>query len=126
MYFDFFWTRLVYELSGYTFLNFWSRIVLCESMTDPCVLETVLAIGALSTAVRVASELNNQPTFLRSPSALHPWTYKAIVNDYHKAAVGHYIRALSLYRKRVKLGTSMLSARSTLIVSILFITFEML
>lgn len=127
MYFDLFRTRLVYELSGYTFLDFWSRIVLCESMTEPCVLEAILAISALSSAVSItASEINDQPAFLRSPSALHPWTTKAMVNDHHKAAVGHYIQALSIYRKRVKLSTSKLSSRLALIVSILFITFEML
>jgi hypothetical protein len=126
IYFDLFQTQLVYDLSGYSCSDFWSRIVLCESMIDKCVLELALAIGALSTAVTLASQLRDQPSLSKCPSALHPWTAEVMANDHHKAAVCHYVKALTLFRSRVKAGTAMLSPRSVLIISVLFITFEML
>jgi hypothetical protein len=95
-------------------------------MTDKCAMELVLAIGALSTAITLASEINDWHSLSKLPSALHPWTAEAVINDHHKAAVCHYINALSLFRSRVKGGETMLSPRSVLIMSMLFITFELL
>jgi hypothetical protein len=95
-------------------------------MTDECVLESALAIGALSTAVTFASQIHDQASLSKRPSALRPWTAKPMVNDHHKAAVFHYVKALSLFRSRVEAGTAMRSPRSVLIMSMLFITFEML
>jgi hypothetical protein len=124
IYFDLFRVQLVYDLSGYSCSDFWTRIVLCESMTDACIMESVLAIAALSTAVKLASQLSDPPTVSKWPSALHPWAAEAVVNDHHRAAVRHYIKGLSLFRGRIQAATA--SPRSVLIMSMLFITFEML
>ncbi|VUC24885.1 unnamed protein product [Clonostachys rosea] len=123
-YFDFFRSQLVYELSGYSHSEFWLRIVLCESTLDRCALESVLAIGALSTAIRLAPQISAQA--IQRPSALHPWSTIVMANGHHEAAVRHYIKALALFRKRLEEGMNKTSPRSLLIVSILLITFELL
>jgi hypothetical protein len=126
VYFDVFRTRIVYDLSGYSCSDFWSRIVLCEGMTEESVLESILAVGALSTAITLASQLRGPHKLSKLPSALRPWTSDIMANEHHKAAVCHYLKALSLFRSRVKSGTTMLSSRLIFIMSMLFITFEML
>lgn len=123
IYFDLVRTQLVHELSGYSHSDFWPRIVLCESMLDKCARESVLAIGALSAAIRLASQLRDQSS---QPSVLHPWSVTIIANHHHKAAVCHYIKALSMFRGRMEAGTTAASPRSVFIMSMLFITFEML
>ncbi|CAG9984358.1 unnamed protein product [Clonostachys byssicola] len=123
-YFDFFRGQLVYELSGYSHSEFWLRIVPCESTLDKCALESVLAIGALSTAIRLAPHLSAQST--RRPSALHPWSAIVMANVHHEAAVRHYIKALALFRSRLEAEMNKASPRSLLIVSLLLITFELL
>ncbi|CAG9955771.1 unnamed protein product [Clonostachys rosea f. rosea IK726] len=123
-YFDFFRGQLVYELSGYSHSEFWLRIVPCESTLDRCALESVLAIGALSTAIRLAPQHSTQST--RRPSALHPWSVIVMANIHHEAAVRHYIKALALFRNRLEAEMNKASPRSLLIVSLLLITFELL
>ncbi|CAH0056089.1 unnamed protein product [Clonostachys solani] len=123
-YFDFFRGQLVYELSGYSHSEFWLRIVPCESSLDRCALESALAIGALSTAIRLAPQLSAQST--RRPSALYPWSVIVMANVHHEAAVRHYVKALALFRNRLEAEMNKASPRSLLIVSLLLITFELL
>lgn len=123
-YLDFFRGQLVDELSGYSHSEFWLRIVPYESTIDRCALESVLAIGALSTAIRLAPQLSAQST--RRPSALHPWSVIVMANVHHEAAVRHYIKALILFRNRLEEEMDKQSPRSLFIVSLLLITFELL
>lgn len=125
VYFELFRAKLVHDLSGYCYSDFWSRIVLCGSMTDGCIRESVLAIAALSQAVSHISPGTNTRSPAKIPSALLPWTAKAVVNDHHQVALFHYTKALSNFRKRID-AAAISSPRWVLIMTLLLITFELL
>ncbi len=50
-FFDFFRFELTNDFSGYNCSDFWTRIVLCEAMSNECVHHAVLAIAALSRGI---------------------------------------------------------------------------
>ncbi|KAH8703246.1 hypothetical protein BGW36DRAFT_354675 [Talaromyces proteolyticus] len=121
LYFDLFRTNLVDDLSGYCWSDFWSHVVLCESMQDTCVRESILAISALWIAVTLDSQHCRPRQLLK-----YQWTSGTMLNSHHATATSHFIKALSLFRNRVETEPNSLSPRLVLITSILFITFEML
>jgi hypothetical protein len=125
VYFELFRAQLVHDLSGYCYSDFWSRIVLCESMTDGCVRESVLAIAALSQAVSHASPGTSLRRTAKVPSAVLPWTADVVVNDDHRVALHHYTKALSIFRNRIN-AAAVSSPRWVLIMTLLLITFELL
>ncbi|KAK3358536.1 hypothetical protein B0T24DRAFT_643772 [Lasiosphaeria ovina] len=138
-YFDLFRHKLTDDLSGYSCTDFWTRVVLCEAMTNNCVRHAVLAIAALSQGISdslvVASsspnpstKKNNNNNNNNKPSALFPWTAKSIVNSNHRTGLRHYVEALSMFRKQVdtNVNTEVQSPRAVLIMTILLITFELL
>lgn len=123
-YVDFFRHALVVDFTGYSSSDFWSRIVLCAAMTDDCVRHAVLAIAALSAAISDSISPTSTPT--NRPSALFPWTARALVSSNHRLALRYYVKSLSLFRTRIGAGVATQSPRSALIMSLLLITFELL
>lgn len=123
-YIDFFRHALTVDLAGYSCTDFWSRVVLCEAMTSDCVRNAVLAIAALSAGI--SDSLTSRRETRTKPSALFPWTARTVVNDKHRAALQHYVQALSLFRKQVDVEVEIRSPRSVLIMSLLLITFELI
>ncbi|KAL0936371.1 uncharacterized protein CTRU02_208586 [Colletotrichum truncatum] len=125
-YFDLFRNQLVRDLSGSCHSDFWSRIVLNESARDPCVKESILAIGAISQTLFFASSTGN--TLGSKPPTLRPWgelvTTDGYLDHHHKAALRHHIKAVSVYRQRIQLGTAGSSPRSVIIMTLLLIAFE--
>ncbi|KAF5013796.1 hypothetical protein FDECE_214 [Fusarium decemcellulare] len=121
VYFDLFRHRLVPDLAGYCSRDFWNRIILCESIEDPCVRESVLAIGALSQAIFYSTDTHRPET---SPYTPIPGPLTG--NNHHKSAISHYVRAVSMFRRRLVPATKTHSPRSILIMTILLITFELL
>ena len=121
---DFFRHELVYDLSGYSCSDFWSRVVLRESMDSDCVRQAVLAIAALSQGI--SSSLSTAPAPRNKPSALFPWTAKSVVNHHHRTALRYYVQALSIFRSQVDVGVEIHSPRAVFIMTMLFITFELL
>ncbi|KAH8651132.1 hypothetical protein BX600DRAFT_473129 [Xylariales sp. PMI_506] len=95
-YFDFFRHELTDDFSGYHCTDFWTRVVLCEAMTNDCIRYAVLAIAALSQGI--SNSLASNPT-RGKPSALFPWTSKAIVNNNHQVALRHYVQAVHIFQK---------------------------
>jgi hypothetical protein len=123
-FFDFFRHALTDDFTGYGCTEFWSRIVLCEAMTNDCVFHAVLAISSLSSAIS-ESFASKRPA-RNKPSALSPWTARSIVNSSHRTAMQNYVRALSLFRKQVDGNAELQSPRAVIIMTLLLITFELL
>ncbi|KAJ6286659.1 hypothetical protein J3E71DRAFT_357659 [Bipolaris maydis] len=121
--FDFFRHKLTMDFSGYSYSDFWSRVVPCEAITNDCARYAVLAIAALSQGIStsLASSLKSNKL-----SALFPWTAKSIVNSHHQTALRHYVKALSMFRKQVHVAAEIHSPRAVFIMTYLFITFELL
>jgi hypothetical protein len=121
--FDFFRHKLTTDFSGYSCSDFWSRVVLCEAITNDCARHAVLAIAALSQGISASLA---SPLKSNKPSALFPWTAKSIVNSHHQAAIRHYVKALSMFRKQVHVSAEIRSPRAVFIMTYLFLTFELL
>ncbi|KAJ0163830.1 putative transcriptional regulatory protein C15D4.02 [Colletotrichum tanaceti] len=128
-YFDLFRYQLIKDLGGSCQADFWSRIVLNESSRDPCIRESILAIGALSQTIFFDAESSKRFGGL-PPSALRPWgtprSYSTgFLNRHHKAALLHHVKAVSIYRQRIQ-GSSAddTSPRSIIIMTLLLIAFE--
>ncbi|PVI02591.1 hypothetical protein DM02DRAFT_612826 [Periconia macrospinosa] len=121
--FDFFRHQLTMDFSGYSCSDLWSRVVLCEAMTNDCVRHAVLAVAALSQGISISLESSLKSN---KPSALSPWTSKSIVNSHHQAALRHYVRALSMFRMEVHVAAEIHSPRAVFIMTYLLITFELL
>ncbi|KAG8159307.1 hypothetical protein KVR01_010968 [Diaporthe batatas] len=111
LYFDFFRSHAVADLSGYLPSSFWSHTVLCHSLTDPCTRHAILALGAASYP-------------LVPPGHAH-----ARLSFHGSAAVGHHTRALALFRAMIADGVDgppSRSSRSVFIVTPLLVAFAML
>ncbi|WDK19139.1 hypothetical protein CGRA01v4_10426 [Colletotrichum graminicola] len=127
-YYDLFRYQLIRDLGGSCQADFWSRIVLNEMTRDPCVRESILAIGAISQTIFFDEESSKR--FGRvPPSALRPWgTSKAVLtgflNRHHKAALLHHVKAVAIYRERIQQSASDTSPRSIIIMTLLLIAFE--
>ncbi|KAK1467748.1 hypothetical protein CCUS01_07015 [Colletotrichum cuscutae] len=125
-YYDLFRHRLVRDLWGSGHSDAWSRIVLQESSQDPCVQESLLAIGAISQAQMVEEMSKDQLDAM--PSALRPWGTKmapsgGLLNHHHRSALLHHVRAVSIYRQRIQ-DPSSTSPRSVIIMTLLLVGFE--
>lgn len=118
-YFDLFRYQLVHDFSGYYASNFWSRTVLKESMMDPCIRHATLAIGALAHALFLS------PT-LGQPKHVIPPSQNSVLNEHHKFAICHYIKAVSMFRNRMNKAHTHESPRTILITTLMLVTFEML
>jgi hypothetical protein len=125
-YFDFFRHGLVNELSGYSCFDFWPRVVLSEAIDTDCVRDAVLAIAALSRGISSSPQVKRVAGPMGRPSALFPWTANRIFNEGHRVALKYYVQALSKFRKQVLAGAEMHSPRAFFIMTMLFITFELL
>ncbi|KZL63605.1 c6 zinc finger domain-containing protein [Colletotrichum incanum] len=127
-YYDLFRYQLIRDLGGSYQADFWSRIVLNESTRDPCVRESILAIGAISQTIFFDEESSKRFGGV-PPSALRPWgtprSYSTgFLNRHHKAALLHHVRAVSIYRKRIQGSSVDTSPRSVIIMTLLLIAFE--
>ncbi|KAK2728926.1 hypothetical protein CKAH01_10622 [Colletotrichum kahawae] len=130
-YYDLFRHQLVRDLAGSTHSDFWSRIVMAESARDPCVRESVLAIGAIAQTLFFRTARGNTLGSTQPPG-LKPWGGGAemlqeaggFLDHHHKAALQHHLRAVSVYRQRIQMGTAGSSPRSVIIMTLLLIAFE--
>lgn len=115
LYFDFFRSEAVKELSGYLPSSFWSRTVLCETLTDSCIRHAILALGAASYPL-VAR--NQRP----------PWSASndATFDAHGRAAICHHTKALALFREMMANGIDNFPSRSAFIVTPLLVAFTML
>ncbi|KAL2875200.1 hypothetical protein SGCOL_009633 [Colletotrichum sp. CLE4] len=125
-YYDLFRHRLVRDLWGSGHSDAWSRIVLQESSRDPCVQESLLAIGAISQAQMLEGLSKDQLDAM--PSALRPWGTKmtqpgGLLNHHHRSALIHHVKAVSIYRQRIQ-DPSSTSPRSVIIMTLLLVGFE--
>ncbi|KAI3398309.1 hypothetical protein diail_9532 [Diaporthe ilicicola] len=115
LYFDFFRSEAARELSGYLSSTFWSRTVLCETLTDPCIRHAILALGAAS-----------YPTVARNQGLLPSSASEATLDMHGRAAICHHIKALSLFREMMANGVGDFPSRSAFIVTPLLVAFAML
>ncbi|OBR04880.1 C6 zinc finger protein [Colletotrichum higginsianum IMI 349063] len=127
-YYDLFRYQLIKDLGGSCQADFWSRIVLNESTRDPCIRESILAIGAISQTIFFDAESSKRFGGL-PPSALRPWgtprSYSTgFLNRHHKAALLHHVKAVSIYRQRIQGSSADTSPRSIIIMTLLLIAFE--
>ncbi|KAI8215638.1 hypothetical protein K4K52_003637 [Colletotrichum sp. SAR 10_76] len=131
-YYDLFRHQLVRDLAGSTHSDFWSRIVMAESARDPCVKESVLAIGAIAQTLFFRTARGNTLGSTQPPG-MKPWGGGAemlqagaagFLDHHHKAALQHHLRAVSVYRQRIQMGTAGSSPRSVIIMTLLLIAFE--
>ncbi|OHE91511.1 hypothetical protein CORC01_13207 [Colletotrichum orchidophilum] len=125
-YFDLFRHRLVRDLWGSGHSDAWSRVVFQESARDPCVQESLLAIGAISQAQMLEDMSKDQLDAI--PSALRPWGTKmtqpgGLLNHHHRSALLHHGKAVSIYRQRIQDPVST-SPRSVIIMTLLLVGFE--
>ncbi|KXH34793.1 hypothetical protein CSAL01_00374 [Colletotrichum salicis] len=125
-YYDLFRHRLVRDLWGSGHSDAWSRIVLQESSRDPCVQESLLAIGAISQAQMLEDLSKDQSDAM--PSALRPWGTKmaqpgGLLNHHHRSALLHHVKAVSIYKQRIQ-DPSSTSPRSVIIMTLLLVGFE--
>ncbi|KAF6817434.1 hypothetical protein CSOJ01_02356 [Colletotrichum sojae] len=123
-YYDLFRRQLVKDLSGSCHSDFWSRIVLCEAARDPCVRESVLAIGALARTLFFATATSNRLGSM--VPRLRKWeeivSCEGYIDHHHNAALRHHVSAVSEYRRRIQQAG--LSSRSVVIMTLLLIAFE--
>ncbi|KAJ0331514.1 hypothetical protein COL922a_011799 [Colletotrichum nupharicola] len=132
-YYDLFRHQLVRDLAGSTHSDFWSRIVMAESARDPCVKESVLAIGAIAQTLFFRTARGNTLGSTQPPG-MKPWRgggaemlqagAAGFLDHHHKAALQHHLRAVSVYRQRIQMGTAGSSPRSVIIMTLLLIAFE--
>ncbi|KAL3296108.1 c6 zinc finger domain-containing protein [Colletotrichum asianum] len=137
-YYDLFRHQLVRDLAGSTHSDFWSRIVMAESARDPCVKESVLAIGAIAQTLFFRTARGNTLGSTQPPG-MKPWGggggggggaemlqagAAGFLDHHHKAALQHHLRAVSVYRQRIQMGTAGSSPRSVIIMTLLLIAFE--
>lgn len=115
LYFDFFRSEAVNELAGYFPSSFWSRTVLCETLTDPCIRHAILALGAASYPLVARNQ--------RLPSSP---SNDATVNDHGRAAICHHTKALALFRGMMANGIDNFPSRTAFIVTPLLVAFTML
>ncbi|CRK38973.1 hypothetical protein BN1708_007942 [Verticillium longisporum] len=124
VYYDLFRHRLVPHLAGYRYKDLWSRIVLEAGMRDDCIRHCILAVGALTMAVaEVPASANDEPLRGGRPSVLAPWTHKQIVNEHHKHALRHHLKAVAGFRKSFQDPTT-LSPRCVHLMTLILIVYE--
>ncbi|KAK4172872.1 hypothetical protein QBC36DRAFT_336947 [Triangularia setosa] len=134
IYHDFFRYSLVNDLAGYLHADFWSRIVLCESIQDDCVNHAIFAIGALSQALFVDSaglepSLPVGPQSTGSPpSPVYPQFRRRhrLLNSHYRAAIHHQNQAISLCLRRTRDDRDRMPTRNLLIITLLLVTYELL
>lgn len=115
LYFDFFRSEAVNELSGYLPSSFWSRTVLCETLTDPCIRHAILALGAAS-----------YPSVARNHHLPSSPSSDATSDTHGRAAICHHTKALALFREMMANGIENFPSRSAFIVTPLLVAFTML
>lgn len=115
LYFDFFRSHAVTELSGYLPSSFWSQTVLCEALTDPCARHAMLALGAAS-----------YPSVLPSQTSPPSSSSHASLSSHGRAAICHHTKALALFREMMANGIECFPSRSAFIVTPLLVAFTML
>lgn len=115
LYFDFFRSQAANELSGYFHSSFWSRTVLCETLTDPCIRHAILALGAAS-----------YPLVARDRRLPLSSSSDATFGVHGRAAICHHTKALALFREMMARGIENFPSRSAFIVIPLLVAFTML
>ncbi len=122
LYFDYCRRQLVCDLSQLSSsAERWTQHVLRQSMTDECVRQSVLAIGAMSHALHLESGLA-EPSPGRQSSLSPPLGGQRYIDELRKAAVDHHEMSTSMFRSYT---SEQLRARpSTVpIVTLLFVAF---
>jgi len=132
VYFDVFRRQLVRDLFHLSSnADFWTRQVLRQTATDSCVRQSVLAIGALAQALRADDHHHQQDRgsgrSSGSGAVSPPLDSRSVLNEHHEAALAHHVEALSMFRNLFAAEQpSPARASTVLIVTLLFITFELL
>ncbi|KAI9148039.1 hypothetical protein HJFPF1_11860 [Paramyrothecium foliicola] len=118
-YYDYFQTVLVQDFAAqpYGVSEFWHRTVLRDALQDSFVLDAVIAISALSQAIR-SSGSNHASDALS--------LFRGDVSQRHRSqALKHYVRALANYRHLLATEfTGSATQRNILISTLLFTVFE--
>lgn len=115
LYFDFFRSEAVKELSGYNSSSFWSRTVLCETLTNPCIRHAILALGAAA-----------YPLVARNQRLPPSPTTDATSDTHGRAAICHHTKALALFREMMANGIENFPSRTAFIATPLLVAFTML
>ncbi len=125
IYFDFFRRQLVRDLSHLSSSSdFWTRHVIGQSVTDDCVRQSVLAIGASSQALHLQSRHPGESP--GRPSVSLPLDGQCFLSEHHEAALAHHVEAVSMFRKFFTAEQPLARPSTVLIVTLLFIAFELL
>lgn len=112
LYFDFFRSHAVTDLSGYLPSPFWSHTVLCHALSDPCSRHAILALAAAS--------------YPLAPPSVPSSDSHARLGFHARAAICHHTKALALFRAMMANGIDALPPRSLFIVTPLLVAFAML
>jgi hypothetical protein len=97
--------------------EFWLRSILRESVVDGCILNAVLAIGALAHAQD--ENTSSQPLFQMSLSS-------SSLSSHYRQAVRYFTKAISELRSRINDASQTRILRTILISTVLFSFFEAL
>ncbi|KAI1633775.1 hypothetical protein F4809DRAFT_568215 [Biscogniauxia mediterranea] len=117
-YFDVFRTSVVENLCLNGYRHLWSQTMLRESMRDECIRNCVISIGALYRALLYETA--------RGPALIPLWKIPtARMSRYHHDATLYYTNALASFAARLN-SPKQLSPRTMLIVSILFLVYEVM
>lgn len=116
LYFDRFRTKLVFQLGSHSFDEFWCRTVIRESFRDDCILDIILALGALGQA------LDESPAY--TPMYELPVSHTSTSASLD--SIKYYTRSLAKFRFRISSSGVEAASRSVLASSILFSAFELL
>jgi hypothetical protein len=115
VYFDRFRNQVVCQLGSCSFDDFWFRTLLRESARDDCILESILAIGALAQAL---DSIPRHFALYKVPIWNHP------SDSPYLDAITYFTSSLAKFRSRINKIEA--APRTILISTILFIIFELL
>ncbi|KAH8886840.1 hypothetical protein GQ53DRAFT_750488 [Thozetella sp. PMI_491] len=124
MYYDFFRYQLAHDLMGCFPCNFWTETVLNEAMRNDCVLHSMIAISALSRSLEQDPAALQEP-FDGLPVVALVETSQTLSNLHARQAMRHYTKAMGLFRAHIGGGDDV-SAREVLVVTLLFVAYELL
>jgi hypothetical protein len=111
-YYQLFCDQTAFELGGYFPTDFWNRIVLQESLSEPFIRHAVVTIGALTKTI-LDSKLSS------SAMVVPPTTHD---QRHHEFALKQYNKAIVKLRHSLAKGVPQL--RRVLVACLLFVCFE--
>jgi hypothetical protein len=111
-YYQLFCDRTASDLAGYYPTDFWKRIAVQESFSEPAIRHAVVALGALTKSLH---ESKNQPFAMIMPPS------NASV-EHHEFALKQYNKAIVNLRQTISEGKPQI--RTALVACLLFVCFE--